>query len=81
MQGPELALRRPQRTQTCTEASTKDLTRTCIRTSGLGVLVIDGKPDPFNHPVVEKLLDLKWNKFGLKIYATMQVRHGNSMYF
>lgn len=44
-----------------------------VWTSGLGVLVIDGKPEVFNHPVMEKLLELKWQKFGLKMYLSIQL--------
>ena len=42
-------------------------------TSVLGELVQHGSPDLFNHPVVEMLLDLKWNRFGLMMYVSFQL--------
>jgi hypothetical protein len=32
--------------------------------SPLGVLVQAGSPEIFNHPVMEKLLEVKWERFG-----------------
>eukprot|EP00282_Hemiselmis_andersenii_P023993 CAMPEP_0172001742 /NCGR_PEP_ID=MMETSP1041-20130122/3034_1 /TAXON_ID=464988 /ORGANISM="Hemiselmis andersenii, Strain CCMP439" /LENGTH=1380 /DNA_ID=CAMNT_0012655407 /DNA_START=13 /DNA_END=4155 /DNA_ORIENTATION=+ len=42
-------------------------------TSTLGVLVQHGDPAIFNHPVVEMLLHMKWSRFGLILYLTIQV--------
>ncbi len=37
------------------------------------MLVSHGAADVFNHPVVEKLLKVKWRRFGLKMYLVMQM--------
>jgi len=40
--------------------------------SPLGVLCLDGRPEYFQHPVLIKLLDVKFNQFGLRIHLLMQ---------
>uniref|UniRef100_A0A7S1DKS7 Globin domain-containing protein n=2 Tax=Hemiselmis andersenii TaxID=464988 RepID=A0A7S1DKS7_HEMAN len=44
-----------------------------VWTSPMGVLVLAGQSVVFNHPVMEKLLEVKWERFGLKIYAGIQI--------
>jgi hemoglobin-like flavoprotein len=41
--------------------------------SPMGVLVLAGQSNVFNHPVVEKLLAVKWERFGLKMYSVIQI--------
>mmetsp|Transcript_32343 Transcript_32343/g.82414 ORF Transcript_32343/g.82414 Transcript_32343/m.82414 type:complete len:1373 (-) Transcript_32343:196-4314(-) len=41
--------------------------------SALGELVQHGAPELFNHPVVEMLLGVKWHRFGLMLYMSIQV--------
>jgi len=39
----------------------------------LGVLVLEGTPETFVHPVIQRLLALKYNRFGLITFAAMQL--------
>lgn len=55
-------------------ATTQEVTD--VWTAPLGVLVLAGRPEVFDHPVVEKLLEVKWNRFG---YAKL-ARHLSGMH-
>lgn len=41
--------------------------------STLGELVQHGAPELFNHPVTEILLDIKWKRFALRLYLSIQI--------
>ncbi len=42
------------------------------RKTPLATFCLDGRPDMFMHPVLNKLLELKWNRFGLGLFLSVQ---------